>query len=156
MLRVALVFSFVLLSVSVMAETVDSINIGKTVELAGFDCADESSHMIEWLGRGKDYRSFVVTDVENELYKQQPGSQLLKLECTGEPELLTGALPQEGDESKAILTRFSATFPLKAVVDLSGSLWVLNVDQNYYAENLNVPNERKLTQNFTVKDSAKQ
>ncbi|MCP3674687.1 MAG: hypothetical protein GY829_09520 [Gammaproteobacteria bacterium] len=134
----------------------ESINKGKYIEVSGFDCADKSTHMIEWLGLGKDYRSFVVKDVETELNNQQPGSQLLKLECTNEPELLTGALPQNEDESKAILTRFSATFSLKATVNLSGSIWVLTIDQNYYAENLNVPNERKLTQNFTVKGSAKQ
>jgi hypothetical protein len=112
--------------------------------------------MIEWLGLGKDYRKFVVSDVEGELYKQQPGSQLMKLQCTAEPEFLTNALPQNGDESKAILTRFSVTFPLEATVNLGVEVWVLTIDQNYYAENLNTPNERKLTQNFTVKGSAKQ
>ena len=107
-------------------------------------------------GRGKDYRSFVVADIEKSLYEQQPGSQLLKIECTGEPELLTGALPQNDDENKAIITKLSVTFPLKATVNLSGAVWVLNIDQNYYAVNLNKPAERKLTQNFTVKGSAKQ
>ncbi|BFM05337.1 hypothetical protein [Halioxenophilus aromaticivorans] len=139
-----------------MAESMESINKGKSIEISGFDCAEKSVHMIEWLGLGKDYRKFVVSDVEGELYKQQPGSQLLKLQCTGEPELLTGALPQNGDESKAILTLFSATFPLEATVNLGGEVWVLTIDQNYYAENLNIPNERKLTQNFNVKGSAKQ
>jgi hypothetical protein len=141
------------LSVSAMAERTKNES---SIEISGFDCADKSVHMIEWLGLGKDYRSFVVSDVEKELSKQQPGSQLLKLECTGEPELLTGALPQEDGASKAILTRFSATFPLLATVNLSGSIWVLNIDQNYYIENLNIPEERKLTQNFTVKGSAEQ
>jgi hypothetical protein len=139
-----------------MAESMESINQGQSIEISGFDCAEKSAHMIEWLGRGKDYRKFVVSDVEGELYKQQPGSQLLKLICTDEPELLTGALPQNGDESKAILTRFSVTFPLEATINLSDEVWVLSIDQNYYAENLNIPNERKLTQNFTVKGSAKQ
>jgi len=139
-----------------MAESMESINKGKSIEIYGFECAEKSAHMIEWLGRGKDYRKFIVSDVEGELYKQQPGSQLLKLQCTGEPELLTGALPQNGDESKAILTRFSATFPLKATIDLGGETWILTIDHNYYAENLNIPNERKLTQNFTVKGSTKQ
>jgi len=139
-----------------MAESMESIIKGRSIEISGFDCAEKSVHMIEWLGRGKDYSKFVVSDVESELYKQQAGSQLLKLQCTGEPELLTGALPQNGDESKAILTRFSATFPLKATVNLGGEIWILTIDQNYYAENLNIPNERKLTQNFTVKGSEKQ
>lgn len=139
-----------------MAESMESINKGKSIEISGFYCAEKSVHMIELLGLGKDYRKFVVSDVESELYKQQPGSQLLKLHCTGEPELLTGALPQDGDESKAILTQFSATFPLEATVNLGGEVWVLTIDQNYYAENLNIQNERKLTKNFNVKGSAKQ
>lgn len=139
-----------------MAESMESINKGESIEISGFDCAEKSVHMIEWLGLGKDYRRFVVSDVESELYKQQPRSQLLKLQCTGEPELLTGALPQNGDESKAILTRFSATFPLEATVNLGGEVWVLTIDQNYYAENLNIPSERKLTQNFNVKGSVQQ
>jgi hypothetical protein len=142
--------------VQVMAESMESINQGQPIEISGFDCAENCAHMIEWLGRGKDYRKFVVSDVEGALYKQQPGSQLLKLQCTGEPELLTGALLQNGAESKATLTRFSATFPLEATVNVGGEVWILTIDQNYYAENLNIPNERKLTQNFTVKGSVKQ
>lgn len=156
MLRILVLISILLSGVEVMAESIDSINKGQSIEVLGFDCAEKSLHMIEWLGLGTDYRKFVVADVENELYKQQPGSQLLKLQCTGEPELLTGALPQDGGESKAILTRFSATFPLEATVNLGGEVWVLAIDKNYYAENLNTPKERKLTQNFNVKGSSKQ
>ncbi len=154
MLKTIRNLTFALLSSSVMADTVDSINEGRQIEVSGFNCADESIHMIEWLGLGKDYQSFLVKHVETELYNQQPGSQLLELKCTGKPELLTGALPQDGDKSKAILTRFSATFPLEATVNLGGSVWLLTIDQNYYAENLNIPSERKLTQNFNVKSSA--
>ena len=153
MQRILTLLILTLLSVSAMAEP--EMN-ESTVEVFGFDCADKSVHMIEWLGLGKDYRSFVVSDIEKELSRQQPGSRLLRLECTSEPELLTGALPQEEGASKAILTRFSATFSLLATVNLSGSIWVLNIDQNYYIENLNIPEERKLTQNFTIKGSAEQ
>jgi len=64
-----------------IAETIDSINVGKIIEVIGFDCADENLHMIDWLGLGSDYRSFVISDVEEALYLQQPGSQLLKIEC---------------------------------------------------------------------------
>ncbi|WP_444938551.1 hypothetical protein [Microbulbifer sp. JMSA002] len=156
MLKILKLITFTLLSMSVLAESIESINKGKHIEISGFDCADKSTHMIEWLGLGTDYRSFVVKDVERELYNQQPGSQLLKLECTGEPELLTGALPQDGVEAKAILMRFSVTFPLKATVNLSGTIWVLSIDQNYYAENLNLLTDRKLTKKFTVKGSSKQ
>ena len=125
------------------------------IELSGFDCADKNTHMIEWLGRDDHYRDFVVADVKAELSNQQPGSQLLKLECTGEPEFLTTVLAQDGNDTKAILTKFSVTFPLKATVNLSGSVWELTIDQNYVAQNLNVPSELKVTQNFTVKGSAK-
>ncbi len=148
---IVLVFSF-----HAIAGSIDSINSGKKVEVIGFDCADESLHMIDWLGLGTNYRNFVISDVEKALYVQQPGSQLLKIECTAKPELLTAVLPNEGDDSKAILTKFSVTFPLKATINLSGNIWVLTIDQNYYAENLNTPDKRKLTENFTVKGSEQQ
>ena len=138
------------------AESIDSINSGKKVELIGFDCVDERFNMIEWLGLGSNYRSFVISDVEEALYGQQPNSQLLKVECFANAEFLTAVLPNEGDVSKAVLTKFSVIFPLKATVNLSGDIWVLTIDQKYLAENLETPENIKLRKTFTVKGSEPQ
>jgi len=70
--------------------------------------------------------------------------------------MLTAVLPREGNDAKAILSGFSATFPLKATISLFGSIWVLSIDQNYNAENLDTPEKKKLTENFTVKGSSRQ
>ncbi len=146
-----LVFSF-----KAIAESIGSLNSGKTVEVVGFDCADERMHMIDWLGLGTNYRSFVISDVEEALYAQKPDSQLLKIECITTPEMLTAVLPNEGDVSKAVLTKFSAIFPLKATVRFSGEIWILTIDQNYLAEDMEIPEGKKLTKKFTVIGSEQQ
>jgi len=92
-----------------------------------------------------------VSDVEKALYGQQPDSQLLKVECFANAEFLTSALPNKVDVSKAVLTKFSAIFPLKATVNLSGNIWVLTIDQKYLAENLETPENIKLRKTFAVK-----
>ena len=143
------------ISTTSYAETADSINKGNEIQVVGFNCADKIINMIEWLGIGTDYRSFVVADIEEDLYKQQPDSQLLKVECTGEPEYLTGVLPNKDGISKGILSRFTIVFPVVVTVNLRGAVWELTVQQQYKAENLNTPKERALQRNFNVISSAK-
>jgi hypothetical protein len=156
MKRIGFLIAGIFVSTVATSESLDSINKGKFIEASGFACAHKVAHMLPWLGRGADYQKFVVSDVEQELYRQQPGSQLIKLECTGEPKVVTKALRQESDGSKAIVSQFSATFPLKATIRLSEEIWVLSIEQNYLAQNIDSPSARKLTQNFTVTGSTKQ
>ena len=37
--------------------------------------------MLEWMRRGRDFRQFVVHDIETELYAQDDSSQLLSASC---------------------------------------------------------------------------
>ncbi|MBD9597773.1 hypothetical protein IB270_33660 [Ensifer sp. ENS05] len=70
-------------------ELIPSLNVPLDIELTGFSNGDEVIHMIAMLGRGKDFRRFVVRDVEAELYAQTPNAQLLSITCKTEPRLKT-------------------------------------------------------------------
>jgi len=137
-----------LLSFNASATTNDEIQI------IGFDCAEESVHMIEWLGFGKDPKSFVPKDIQIELLKQQPDSKLIKLECKSEPKLSTNVLAQSKNDDKAIVTTFSATFPVEATIELGDSTWILSIEHNYIIKNMETTDNRQLTQNFNIIGSA--
>jgi len=130
-------------------------NSNHEIEIVGFECGKKDSHMIEWLGLGSDYKEFVTKAIQSELYKQQPNSKITKLECKAEPELLTNVLAQSKTDKKAILTKFSVTFPVEATIELGGSTWVLSIDQNYIIKNLETTDNRKIITNFNIKGSVK-
>jgi len=107
--------------------------------------------MIEWLGKGKDFRQFIVNDIETELYAQDSNSQLLSVNCVAKPECETKLIRQNEADQKGILTQFSVTFPVVLQVKAGNSgVWRLNVKHNYSASNLNVPGNHKLRLNFTI------
>lgn len=104
----------------------------ESVRISGFEQADDCVHMIEWLRRGRDFRTFVVQDVERELYLQDAKSQLLSVAC-GKPELET-KLRKAPEGSTAIVVKFSIVFPI--VVEVRGGdgrLWRLHVRNGYLA-----------------------
>ncbi len=106
--------------------------------------------MIEWLGKGPDFRQFVVSDIESELYSQTPGAQVLAVRGYGEPEVKTKLKPVEGH--MAIVTDFSVTFPVTVRVKApDGAIWKLDVNYNYDAGNIHVRDERRtLRLNFEI------
>jgi hypothetical protein len=119
------------------------------VDISGFDASDDSLHMIEWLRRGKDFRQFVVNDVETELYAQDGGSQLLSLAC-GVPEFETKLRP-ESPNGEAVITQFGVIFPVLAhVVGGDGRHWKLQIRHGYQATNMDVPGKFNLQMNFTI------
>jgi hypothetical protein len=130
-------------------------NSNHEIEIVGFECGKKDSHMIEWLGLGSDYKEFVTEAIQSELYKQQPDSKIIKLECKAEPELLTDVIARSKSDTEAILTKFSVTFPVEATIELGGSTWVLSIDQNYIIKNLETSDNRKLIENFNIKGSVK-
>lgn len=138
-------------SAAANAASVASLNKGSSVEISGFEVADDATHMIAWLGKGKDFRQFVVNDVETELYAQDKGAQLLSVHCRSKPNYETGARPNNDGTSKAIVTRFSVTFPLAVRVRASnGKVWRLDINHNYAASNLDTPGKQQLSLNFGV------
>src|SRR4030065_2059151 len=131
--------------------SVASLKNGSFVEISGFEAVDESTHMIVWLGKGKEFRKFVVNDVETELYAQDKGAQLLSVHCKSTPKYETKARPNNDRTSKAIVTSFSVTFPLAVRVRASnGEVWRLDVNHNYVATNLDEPGQQKLALNFGI------
>ena len=135
------------------AANVPSMHKGMSVSVSGFESVDKSTHMIAWLGKGKNFREFVVQDAEAELYAQDKGAQLLSVNCKSTPQYETHALPQNDRTSKAILSKFSVTFPLAIRVRASnGKVWRLDVNHNYLATDLDKPGQHKLTLNFGIVD----
>jgi hypothetical protein len=131
---------------------VPSLNPPNQVETSGFDLAENAAHMIAWLGRGPDFRRFVVNDVESELYRQTPGAQLLTLRCNKEPELRTQARLRDGSDHIAVVTDINVTFPVTALVKTSeGVVWKLDIQQGYDATNVHLHDgRRQLLMNFTI------
>jgi hypothetical protein len=128
-----------------------SLNPPHLIETLGFESVEKSAHMLAWLGRGPDFRRFIVNDVETELYCQTPGAQLITLICSREPELKTVTLPERSSQ-KAMVTDFSVTFPLTAQVKLAGGpVWKLDILHCYDATNLHLNDgRRKLRLDFTI------
>jgi hypothetical protein len=132
-------------------ESVASSKVPVRIAVKGFELASEGAHMIEWLGRGTDFRSFVASDIEAELYAQDPGAQLLSLECTATPEYETRAVPRNDGTTLASVTYFAVTFPLVAQVVSSGrETWRLEIRHGYIHSNMDKPAERKLHMQFQI------
>ena len=131
--------------------TVSSINKPQKIDISGFEQADNAAHMLDWLGKGKNFRQYIVTDIEKELYAQDKDSQLISVHCKSVPKYETKAIKEDGDSSKAIVTQFDVTFPLIIKIRAgNGQIWVLDVKHNYIASDLNEPNQQKLRFNFTI------
>jgi hypothetical protein len=130
---------------------VPSINPPNQVETWGFDHADDAAHMILWLGRGPDFRRFVVNDIESELYRQTPGAQLLKVTCNAGPELRT-TVRQSDSVHGSIVTGLNVTFPVTVQVRTAdGAIWKLDIKHNYDATNIHLrDNHRQIRLNFTI------
>jgi hypothetical protein len=121
-------------------------------QLVGFECAKTLKESIGLLGRGTDFPAFLATDVDTELKRQDKRSQLISVECLSEPELraTSNKIIENGIEQN-VLTVLSVTFPLLVKVKNGKSRISLKVEQNYLIENLHLPNQQKVTQNFIVK-----
>jgi hypothetical protein len=112
---------------------VPSLNVPNQVETSGFELADRAGHMLAWLGKGSDCRRFIVNDIEDGLYSQAPGGQVLEVRCNDKPELTTAA-HGEDSASNGHVNSFRATFPLTVRVRTpQGSVWKLDVRHSYEA-----------------------
>ncbi len=143
--------SLVIMSAPVMSESISSITNKTKVELIGFECAEKITEKVAILGFGSDYRVFVTKDIEEALYRQQPDSQLISLECTREPEYTTMKLSSRNDDAiEDDSEGVSVTFFLKAEVKLSGTIWLLNISHEYFAQDSGVQGKSDVTKTFEV------
>jgi hypothetical protein len=135
---------------STVERRVLSQHVPEQVEVSGFGTVDDSVHMIEWIRKGKDFRQFIVNDIEAELYAQDQGAQLLSVNCKAKPDFETKLKPDPSGR-QGIVTYFSVTFPiLLRVKAANGAIWKLEVQHNYQASNLDVPDKFQLRLNFTI------
>ncbi|MGE7955219.1 hypothetical protein ACQKQA_01245 [Pseudomonas sp. NPDC089530] len=106
--------------------------------------------MLEWMRRGRDFRQFVVHDIETELYAQDDSSQLLSVSCKAKPHFETKVKTDCQSESGRV-TQLFAVFPISLRVRAAnGVVWKLDVEHSYQATDLDVPGKFKLRLNFTI------
>ncbi|CAJ0822884.1 hypothetical protein [Ralstonia flaminis] len=131
---------------------VASLKVPNQILVTGFEACDSAAHMIEWLGRGKDFRTFVIHDIEGELYAQDRASQLLAVHCKMPPVLETKV--RQGATGEGIVTGLLVTFPVTLKVSSGdGQRWVLDVMHGYRASDLDVAEKFQLRMDFTVEGS---
>jgi hypothetical protein len=129
---------------------VASQHVPERIEVSGFEAADDSVHMLEWMRKGRDFRQFVINDIETELYAQDANSQLLSVNCKAKPNFETKVKTSQ-DAQSGVVTQFLAAFPVSLRVRAgNGAVWRLDVEHSYQATNLDVPGEFQLRLNFTI------
>lgn len=146
--------ALLLLSVFAQAETeqMASIHEGQRIAVSGFDCANDSLNVIPLLGRGTNFPQFIVADVETELERQNKGSQLISISCTGKATLEASQVPMPNEPDKSMISGLSMTFPIELEVTNEGGTITLTIEQNYSVEGLDSDDIPRVTQNFVVKN----
>ncbi|MGE8179851.1 hypothetical protein [Pseudomonas fluorescens] len=130
--------------------SIASLHVPEQIEVSGFEAADDSVHMLEWMRRGRDFRQFVVHDIETELYAQDDSSQLLSVSCKAKPHFETKVKTDCQSESGRV-TQLFVVFPISLRVRVAnGVVWKLDVEHSYQATDLDVPGKFKLRLNFTI------
>ena len=104
-----------------------SLHVPEQIEVFGFEAADDSVHMLEWMRRGRDFRQFVVHDIETELYAQDDSSQLLSASCKAkrnfETKVKTDCQSESGRVTQLFVV-FSISLRVRAA---NGVVWMLDV-----------------------------
>lgn len=118
----------------------------QTVQINGFDCANEVLDVLPVLGRGNQFPLFLLRDIQTELERQHSQSKLLAATCQNPPEML-GATTQDAEQQ---LTKLNITFDLLIKVDTGVGVQELDIKHAYFAENLQTEGQQKVTQRFIV------
>lgn len=130
---------------------VDSQHVPEQIEISGFEAADDDVHMLEWLRKGRNFRQFVINDIEAELYAQDANSQLLSVNCKAKPNFETKVKTDQPSAQRGVVTQFLAAFPVSLRIRAAdGVVWRLDVEHSYQVTNMDVPGEFQLRLNFTI------
>jgi hypothetical protein len=114
--------------------------------------------MLEWMRRGRDFRQFVVHDIETELYAQDDSSQLLSASCKAkrnfETKVKTDCQSESGRVTQLFVV-FSISLRVRAAngvvwCGVEVGCWMLDVEHSYQATDLDIPGKFKLRLNFTT------
>jgi hypothetical protein len=101
----------------------------------------ETEHMLKWFA--DDPYAAMRSSIEDSLKQQVADSRLTALRVLSEPQWLTGALPSEGDSSKAILVRSGVAFEVALTVESKGQSHQLSGVFTWVAVHLDNPGQHK-------------
>jgi hypothetical protein len=101
----------------------------------------ETEHMLKWFA-DEPYAA-LRSSVEDSLKQQVADSRLTSLRVLSEPQWLTGALPSEGDRSKAILVRSGVAFEVALTVESRGQSHQISGVFTWVAVHLDKPGQHK-------------
>jgi isocitrate dehydrogenase len=125
-----------------------SLNPGRTVALVGFEFDDDAVHTIELVGIGHDFARVILKDFETEIYRQQPGSQVISIVSIRKPEFESKLKRNSPNETTAILVSVRVQFPLTSIIrSPDGTLWQLLADVIYHQRDMDKP-ERPLPHTY--------
>jgi len=97
--------------------------------------------MLQWFD-DEPYAAIRLS-VEDMLKQQVADSRLTTLRVLSEPQWLTGALPSDGDSSKAILVRSGVAFEFALTVESRGQSHQLSGVFTWVAVHLDKPGQHK-------------
>ncbi|GBL04181.1 hypothetical protein [Glaciecola sp. KUL10] len=110
-----------------------------TIEVTGFECANELLPSIHILGRGTNFPDFLTEDVSTEIIRQDYESIVKRISCLNEPtaeaKFVDAAVTNEAESGKA-LDAVTVNFPLGMVVYNGEEDWMMRVDFAYIVEGL--------------------
>ena len=112
------------------------------VDNYNFEQFDETTHMLDWFHPSPI--EAIKSQFRESLDEQVKGSVLLGLHVIDKPQWLTGAIPQENDESKAVLVRLALAFIFKLSVSTpEGETHDLEGVYTWASVNMNDPQQKK-------------
>ena len=118
-----------------------SISPSTATPLDDFTRLKETEHMLKWLA--EDPYAAIRSSIEDSLKQQVADSRLVSLRVLSEPQWLTGALPSEGDSSKAILVRSGVAFEVALTAESRGQSHQLTGVFTWVAVHLDKPGQHK-------------
>lgn len=111
------------------------------IPLDDFAKLKQTEHMLKWFA--DDPYAAMRSSIEDSLKQQVADSRLTMLRVLSEPQWLTGALPSEGDSSKAILVRSGVAFEVALTVETRGQSHQLSGVFTWVAVHLDKPGQHK-------------
>ena len=119
------------------------------MHINGFPQDTDTKRMLIWLG--DDYITQVVKELEQGLIRQDAGSQVVEVECLGDPRFET-AFRRKGDNPNVgVATRMNVEFDIRVqVIDSQFRCWNLYLTAQYLATSLDDPPNTKIKGNFQL------
>ncbi|MGI4789679.1 MAG: hypothetical protein ACRYFS_12605 [Janthinobacterium lividum] len=119
------------------------------VDTSGFPQDDDVIRMLYWMG--SDYIETLVSELHKGLLKQDAGSQIVSVHCSGKPDFQTAFKLKQGTESTGVATRMDAVFPIEVVtIDSKQRKWRLFMSVEYHATALDTPDSLQVKCDYNI------